>query len=205
MRGTAERVPSTCPHAARFAGRNRPSRYSENALCNGVSEKLVLAPKVLVKAAHRQARCFHYAGDARTAQPLSAELASGVPHDTIAGSRLVFRFVTHISFLLDYIIILRFKDFSQQEVASALQQPVERSWSARSHWNSPSWKSASVNSSESMGFLSVMVLGCGPQTRRTAALTNSFTVRLLQPGNYAILPWTRTDCETQSSKCLPSS
>ncbi|MGH9669938.1 MAG: hypothetical protein ACRD3A_07490, partial [Terriglobales bacterium] len=40
---------------------------------------------------------------ARTAQPLSAEFASGVPHDAIAGSRLVFRFVTHTNRPLDYI------------------------------------------------------------------------------------------------------
>jgi hypothetical protein len=26
VRGTRERAPSTCPHAARLAGRNRPSR-----------------------------------------------------------------------------------------------------------------------------------------------------------------------------------
>jgi hypothetical protein len=65
-------------------------------LCNGVSEKLVLAPKVLVKATDRQARGLHHAGNARAAQPLSAELTSGIPYDAITGSRLVFRFVTHI-------------------------------------------------------------------------------------------------------------
>ena len=69
---------------------------------DGVGEKLILAPKVFVKATYSQARCFHYAGDARTAEPLSSELASGVANDTLAGSCLVFRFVTHICY--DWII-----------------------------------------------------------------------------------------------------
>src|SRR5207237_2460693 len=72
-------------------------------LRNGIREKLVLAAKVLVKAAHGQTRCLHHVRDASTAQALRAELARGVSHDTIASSRLVFRFVTHISCLLDYI------------------------------------------------------------------------------------------------------
>src|SRR5439155_9076290 len=72
-------------------------------LRNGIREKLILAPKVLVKAAYSQARCLHHARDASTTQPFGAELARGVPHDTIASSRFVFRFVTHISFPLDYI------------------------------------------------------------------------------------------------------
>src|SRR5690349_195210 len=41
--------------------------------------------------------------DAGPAQALRTEFASGVPNDTLAGSRLVFRFVTHIGCLLDYI------------------------------------------------------------------------------------------------------
>src|SRR5215469_5019676 len=67
------------------------------SLRNGIGEKVVLAPEMLVKTAHRQTRRLHYAGNARTAQPLCAKLPSGVPHNTIPGSRLVFRFVTHIT------------------------------------------------------------------------------------------------------------
>src|SRR6266542_801177 len=76
---------------------------------NSVGEKLILAPKVFVKTADSQTRCLHNAGDAGTAQPLSAELASSISHDVIAGSHLVFRFVTHIR-LLDYIHNLRTQD-----------------------------------------------------------------------------------------------
>src|SRR5437016_4071507 len=68
---------------------------------NSVGEKLILTPKVFVKPADSQTRCLHNACDAGTAQPLSAELASSISHNTITGSRLMFRFVTHIS-LLDY-------------------------------------------------------------------------------------------------------
>src|SRR5207248_2286576 len=72
------------------------------SLRDGLRKKVILAPKVLVKAADSQTGCFHYALDARTAQPFYAKLASGAPNDTLAGSRLVFRFVTHISCFLDY-------------------------------------------------------------------------------------------------------
>src|SRR5437660_5422440 len=69
---------------------------------NSVGEKLILTPKVFVKPANSETRCLHNACDAGTAQPLSAELASGIPHNTIAGLALVLWFVTHIT-LLDYI------------------------------------------------------------------------------------------------------
>jgi len=65
------------------------------SLRDGVGEKLIVAAKVLVEAAHSQARCFHYAGDAGTAQPLSTDLASGIANDTLSGSRFAFRFVAH--------------------------------------------------------------------------------------------------------------
>src|SRR3954471_20034377 len=57
---------------------------------------------MFVKATYSQAGCFHYAGHARTAEPLGSELPSGVANDTFAGSCLVFRFVTHIRY--DWII-----------------------------------------------------------------------------------------------------
>ena len=66
-------------------------------LSNRFGEKFVLAPKVLVKSAHCQTGCFHYAGNVRTAQPFSAELASGVSDDALAGSRLVIWFITHMT------------------------------------------------------------------------------------------------------------
>src|SRR6266550_8527076 len=69
---------------------------------NSVGEKLILTPKVFVKPANSETRCLHNACDAGTAQPLSAELASGIPHNTIAGLALVLWFVTHIT-PLDYI------------------------------------------------------------------------------------------------------
>src|SRR5947209_15601280 len=72
------------------------------SLRHSVGKKLVFAPKVFVKAADGEARCLHHAGDAGTAQALSAELASGIPHNTLAGLALVLWFVTHIT-LLDYI------------------------------------------------------------------------------------------------------
>src|SRR5205807_8060743 len=72
------------------------------SLRHSVGKKLIFAPKVFVKAADGEARCLHDAGDARTAQPLSAELASGIPHNAIASLALVLRIVTHIT-LLDYI------------------------------------------------------------------------------------------------------
>src|SRR5438874_9819279 len=71
------------------------------SLCNGLRKKFVLAPKVLVKPAHGQPRRLHYTGHARATQAFRAELTSGVPDDTIASSRFVFRFVTHIG-SLDY-------------------------------------------------------------------------------------------------------
>jgi hypothetical protein len=62
---------------------------------DGIGEELILAPKVLVKTTDGEARCFHHAGDARAAQPLGTELASGVPHDTLAGALFAVCFVTH--------------------------------------------------------------------------------------------------------------
>src|SRR5438045_9422503 len=69
---------------------------------NRLGEKLILTPKVFVKPANSETRRLHNACDAGTAQPLSAELASGIPHNAIASLALVLWFVTHIT-LLDYI------------------------------------------------------------------------------------------------------
>src|SRR5437016_12888160 len=82
------------------------ARFGES-LRNGFGEQFVLAPKVLVKPADGQTGCLHYAGHTRAAQALSPELASCVSHDTVAASRFVFRFVAHISGLLDYVHNLR--------------------------------------------------------------------------------------------------
>src|ERR1051325_11605760 len=62
---------------------------------DGIGEKLILAPKVLVKTTDGEPRCSHHAGDARAAQPLGTKLASGVPHDTLAGAIFMVCFVTH--------------------------------------------------------------------------------------------------------------
>src|SRR5438445_13143678 len=68
---------------------------------NRFGEKLILTPKVFVKPANSETRCLHNACDAGTAQPFSAELASGIPHNAIAGLALLSWFVAHIT-LLDY-------------------------------------------------------------------------------------------------------
>src|SRR5438045_8430265 len=77
------------------------ARFRESFL-NRLGEKLILTPKVFVKPANSETRRLHNACDARTAQPLSAELASGIPHNAIASLALVLRIVTHIT-TLDYI------------------------------------------------------------------------------------------------------
>src|SRR5436309_8315734 len=69
---------------------------------NRLGEKLILTSKVFVKPANSETRRLHNACDAGTAQPLSAELASGIPHNAIASLALVLWFVTHIT-PLDYI------------------------------------------------------------------------------------------------------
>src|SRR6516225_737983 len=84
-------------------------------LGDSFSEKLVLAPEVLVKAADSKARCLHNACDAGTAEPFSAKLASSVSHDTIAGSRFVFRFVAHTAYWIIHIIQRAQNDFDAGE------------------------------------------------------------------------------------------
>src|SRR6185437_3143271 len=96
------------------------------SLRNGFREQFVLAPKVLVKSAHGQTGRLHYAGHARAAQPLSAEFASGVSHDTIASSRLVPRFVTHISYPLDYIRNPRTQPISLRGGSAGYAYPSSR-------------------------------------------------------------------------------
>src|SRR5437763_10243454 len=89
------------------------ARFQES-FRNRLGEKLILTPKVFVKAADSQTRCLHNACDAGTAQPLSAELASGIPHNAIASLALVLWFVTHIT-LLDYIHNPRTQNVSLRE------------------------------------------------------------------------------------------
>src|SRR5438552_16215064 len=110
-------------------GRDLLARFGES-FRNRVGEKLILTPKVFVKPANSETRRLHNACDAGTAQPLSAELASGIPHNTIAGLALVLRIVTHIT-LLDHIYNLQTQNVSIRGEPSSRQAlcPIFR-WAA---------------------------------------------------------------------------
>src|SRR5947199_10623704 len=92
---------------------------------NRLGEKLILTPKVFVKPANSETRRLHNACDAGTAQALSAELASGIPHNAIAGLALVLRIVTHIT-QLDYIHNPRIHNVSVR--GEAEQAPSRMAW-----------------------------------------------------------------------------